>query len=263
MKQKLLLPVLLLFTMSAVAEEDGAVNLWQLLTAAPDQVAEVTVHLPTDALPDTISVVEVPGVGPVSFSAGENGQLRLFLAPSDSAVSFSSVRVTGSSGDVTEVATEPVEVHWLDLTATAGLRVTSALWTDRALLLQLTNDSAADLVITGFTYAPAVISTGLLLVASESAPFDELMQVELPVDSLTGKYVIRADAGADYREFSFATGELPLAAGDQLLLVLGGGGFTDPALYRTGSVPLFAPWLEYRQDGWTFSLVPLTLSRGQ
>lgn len=261
MFQKLLLPVLLAVVTSAAAQEDGTLNLWQLVPAAAGQVAEITVQLPADVDPAAISTVTVPGTGPVSFSAAPDGQLRLFLAPAESAVAFSSLVITGHDGTVAEVVTEPVEVHWLDLADPPGLRVLSAIWTDRALLLVLANESASDLTVTGFTYAPALISTGRLLVATESAGFDELLQVELPVDSLTGEYVLRPDAAADYGAFSFAAEELQLAAGDQVLLVLGGAGFTDPALYRTGSLSLFAPWLDYRQDGRTFSMIPHMLRR--
>lgn len=234
---------------------------WQLHAVLPGENAAVSFRIPAGLQDSTLPEVSVPGaeLDGVSYVPPEDTVIVTLARPAADTVSFDELLLDyGSGPEPFQVG--PVEVNWLNPHPDWPLL---PRWLSHSngppfLGVLLENTAVAAVELTGFSYAPAALATGELLVLRDTAGLNLQGDgggsgVELPYRSGA---VFDADSwsGPAVEEFSFSSGSLLLEPGGQLLLIAGPDSLTPGTDFNLASIGAFAPSISFMLDGGQYHL---------
>lgn len=250
----LLLPFFLLTSGNALAGGPGnRVPPWQTVIAQPG--ADAVLRAAAGPLPAVTdgAVADIPGAGPVPVQVLEAwDELHVRIPARDVPLKFTEYSITFPAGGSLDVQM-PTEVRWLPADATEGPRLlASSLLAARpgALAVLLGNTGSTVQTITGLHYAPEAVSTGrVALLRNPPAEAAEGLDLDIPYFDAEPVFSQERWEGLPFERFSFADGPFELAPGGQVLLAVGGEGFTDPALFDVPALYDLNVWLTWVEGG--------------
>lgn len=232
---------------------------WQLASADHGTAATVELPVTDTTLLDGLDGIAIPGARVAGFGIDfQQSSLSVELEYTDGQpLVFSEISLLHGDGQ-TDLEVIPSEVHWLNPDPTYALQVPDLLRLSGApmvIVMVLENMSGSDIVLTDFRFAPEDLSSGQFYLAHGFGSVDVRHLGELPHLALgTGQVERFTWQNIPFRQFTFARGEVPLAPGDQAILVATGDAMTDPQLFAVERTTLWAPWLEYMRGGQLYHL---------
>lgn len=259
---------------TALSQELLDMPAWQLSAAETGASAQLYWELPPGIDPESVTSVSVGGGTVSGFSIlPERGVISAAVSEGQANPLIVEELTIKTGAGALSFMLPPTEIHWLDGLNHGGLLLrASQQITGRhnAMALLIQNMSAVDVEITGFRYAPEVIATGDLLLATDFAALHDLNGVELPwmsgtaAPELTERSSFNPETweGLPFDHFSFSSSSLVLEPDGQAILILASPGFTAPELFSSQVLISFAPWLEYRQADGVYALQPFVQAPG-
>lgn len=245
-----------LFLLSGSALAGGPENRvppWQTAVARPGEDAVLRVAAGT--LPDITegTFADIPGAGSVPVQVLEAwGELHVRIPARDASLQFGEYSVVFPDGSSRRVQM-PTEVRWLPEDGPDGPQLlASGLLAARpgALAVLLGNAGSAVQSITGLHYAPEAVSTGrIALLRNPPAAAAEGLDLDLPYFDAQPVFDPERWEGLPFESFSFVDGPLELAPGEQVLLAVGGEGFTADALFDVPALYGLNVWLTWMEGG--------------
>jgi len=226
---------------------------WQTAVARPGE--DAVLRAAAGTLPDFTdgTFADIPGAGTVPVQVLEAwGELHVRIPAGDAPLQFEEYSVIFPDGSSRRVRM-PTEVRWLPEDDPEGPRLlASGLLATRpgALAVLLGNTGSTVQAITGLRYAPEAVSTGrVALLRSPPAAAAEGLDLDIPYFDGRTAFDPEHWEGLPFESFSFADGPLELAPGEQVLLAVGGEGFTADALFDVPALYGLNVWLTWTEGG--------------
>lgn len=231
---------------------------WQLVAIEPgghNQVRFIPVR-PVDL--NNPPRLSLPGAELTSLSFDrDSGEISFMVAGEPgTSLSFDSVLLDYGEGPE-KLQLGPVQIIWLNRPEPSPLLISARLAfnaPDSVMEVGVTNNGTVALELTDFHYAPRAVATGRLQLAEGNGLDTSLLGLHVPGVTYGAPPLpsgTQSEASA-LLPFSFAERSLSLEPGEQVVLVLRGDGFIEPALFDNRLLFEFGPVYEYRSAGETY-----------